>query len=709
MRRMNTTSSARRALFVFVFVSASVLGVVVAVPSVSAAVYTPLTKVNFQSQNAPVPSGYLKDFGQGFTAARGYGWIAADSNAAVNNTAAGRDRNVIGDQRLDTFVHMQPDGANYRWQFAVPDGYYRVTIAAGDPNAVYDSTHSIRAEGKQVVGPYVPTSSDRQRTGTRTVPVVDGRLTLDALHGTNTKIAYIDIAQVDVDGPYFRSISPTAAESNVNTSASVILSPSVSVDPATVNADTFVVTDPAGHQLGGSYNSDAAGGVVNFTPAPRFEINTKYRVVVAGLKTTSGTAFPRLDYSFTTGEGGTPVAPISFTRTSIGAVPGATSLTVGPDRALYVATAVGEIFRYPLRANGSPVGGRTQLAKDWRGLRTITGLEFDPTSTASNMKLYVSHGFLGVRDAPQWTGKISVLTKSVSNFDTRRDVIIGLPRSIKDHLNNGIQFGRGKLYIAQGSMNGYGAPDAAWGNRPETKLSGAILQADVRHITGTLNVKTADGGTYNPNAAGALVKVYAGGTRNPYDVLWHSNGSLYSAVNESAAGNTPAGPGNQPPALTGLPAGNDFFAKIIPGRYYGHPNPSRGDYTLNGGNPTANRDYFEVPQYPVGTPPQANWQPPLRDLGVHRSPNGLCEYTSSVFGSKYTGMIVQTEFSSGDDLLGIFLDANGNVSSVAQIAAGFNNPIDVVMGPVGVLYVADFGSQSDMSGGKVTLLRPKTS
>ena len=70
-------------------------------------------------------------------------------------------------------------------------------------------------------------------------------------------------------------------------------------------------------------------------------------------------------------------------------------------------------------------------------------------------------------------------------------------------------------------------------------------------------------------------------------------------------------------------------------------------------------------------------------------------------------MIVQTEFSSGDDLLGIFLDSQGGVDSVARLAAGFNNPIDVVMGPLGVLYVAEFGSQADMSGGSVTLLRPK--
>ena len=203
---MKTASLGRRALLALA--AACVLSVVVAVPSVSAAVYTPLSKVNFQNQNAAVPSGYLRDFGQGFTAARGYGWIAGDSQTAVDNTAAGRDRNSTSDQRLDTFVHMQPGGANYRWEFAVPAGFYRVTIAAGDPNPVFDSTHSVRAEGTQVVGPYVPTSSDRQRRATRSVRVSDGRLTLDAVGGTNTKIAYIDIEQVNVDGPYFTSISP---------------------------------------------------------------------------------------------------------------------------------------------------------------------------------------------------------------------------------------------------------------------------------------------------------------------------------------------------------------------------------------------------------------------------------------------------------------------------------------------------------------------
>ena len=163
---------------------------------------------------------------------------------------------------------MQPGGANYRWEFAVPDGDYRVTIAAGDPNPVYDSTHSIRAEAHRWSVRIVPTASDRQRAGTSSVRVGGWPAQLDAVGGTNTKIAYIDIEQVNAVGPYFTSMSPERRESEREQGGSIVLSPSVSVDPATVNADTLVVTDPAGQELTGSYNSDAAGGVVNFTPSP---------------------------------------------------------------------------------------------------------------------------------------------------------------------------------------------------------------------------------------------------------------------------------------------------------------------------------------------------------------------------------------------------------------------------------------------------------
>ena len=65
--------------------------------------------VNFQPAGSPVPAGYVADTGATF-GARGngytYGWDAA-------NTVAPRDRNLLADQRYDTFNHTQVNGCYY--------------------------------------------------------------------------------------------------------------------------------------------------------------------------------------------------------------------------------------------------------------------------------------------------------------------------------------------------------------------------------------------------------------------------------------------------------------------------------------------------------------------------------------------------------------------------------------------------------------------
>src|SRR5687768_17518157 len=95
-----------------------------------------------------------------------------------------------------------------------------------------------------------------------------------------------------------------------------------------------------------------------------------------------------------------------------------------------------------------------------------------------------------------------------------------------------------------------GAPDNAWGQRPERALSAAVLRVDVAAVgSSTVDVKTAEGGTYDPFAAGAPVTVYGSGIRNAWDLVWHSNGRLYVPANGSAAGgSTPASPAPLPAA-----------------------------------------------------------------------------------------------------------------------------------------------------------------
>ena len=67
-----------------------------------------------------------------------------------------------------------------------PNHYIRLTA--------FDSTHRITIEGNVAIGGFVPTSTTRFAQATRTVSVGDGRLTIDAIGGTNTKIDYVDVS-----------------------------------------------------------------------------------------------------------------------------------------------------------------------------------------------------------------------------------------------------------------------------------------------------------------------------------------------------------------------------------------------------------------------------------------------------------------------------------------------------------------------------------
>ncbi len=163
-------------------------------------------KVNFQPDAAPLPAGYTKDSGAGYSEIQGFGWIREDSASTVHVpldvSPNARDRNRLSDQRLDTLIHVQyPQGATSTsavrtpaaWEAAVPNGRYDVTMSMGDADPNYDSTHRIRVEAVLAVSGFVPTSAGRFAQASTTVAVSDGRLTVDAIGGTNTKIDFLTI------------------------------------------------------------------------------------------------------------------------------------------------------------------------------------------------------------------------------------------------------------------------------------------------------------------------------------------------------------------------------------------------------------------------------------------------------------------------------------------------------------------------------------
>ena len=79
-----------------------------------------------------------------------------------------------------------------------------------------DSSYWINVENQNAIAAFVPTTTNKFATATRTVTVADGRLTLSPASGTNTKIDYVDIASVDrTDRPYTVDVHPANLATNV--------------------------------------------------------------------------------------------------------------------------------------------------------------------------------------------------------------------------------------------------------------------------------------------------------------------------------------------------------------------------------------------------------------------------------------------------------------------------------------------------------------
>ncbi|NJL12395.1 MAG: hypothetical protein HC913_04955 [Microscillaceae bacterium] len=85
------------------------------------------------------------------------------------------------------------------WEIDVPDGLYEVTVSAGDATDTQTMVHNINVEGTNAINMFSGTGSlpacspDRFRTGTVTVFVGDGRLTIDPYGGTSSRINYVTI------------------------------------------------------------------------------------------------------------------------------------------------------------------------------------------------------------------------------------------------------------------------------------------------------------------------------------------------------------------------------------------------------------------------------------------------------------------------------------------------------------------------------------
>lgn len=540
--------------------------------------------------------------------------------------------------------------------------------------------------------------------------------------------------------PRITKTDPAGGATNVKIDAFVsgeVFVPNGGIDQLTLTDNTvFLKRTTDGFKVPAVVNTTGGGDAIVLTPEDPLEPNTDYTfTVTGGLKDLSGVSFTPLTSTFKTAAPVVVEKPAyKFEQVQLPTTNGQqySAVHVQGD-ILYAATLAGLIYKFPLNPDGSL--GTPQVIDTVRNAagreagkpagvdRFVVGIAVDPSTWGSRTQhvLWISHtGTSGLRigdDAGEdFTGKISKL--SGTNLETIEDKVIHLPRSVRDHLTNQLLFNPKdkKIYFGQSSNTAMGAPDKAWGMRPEHLLSGTILKLDPDLLGATpLDAHTEDADPYYPFATGAPLTIYATGVRNAYDLVFHPNGKLYAPTNGSAAGGaTPQRPegSNVPGIPQVITAETDALYVIQPGKYYGHPNPTQEHYVLNGGNPTDGVDPFEVPQYPVGTQPDPLWQKPAFDFGQHQSPNGALTYWSQpvAFGAALKNKILVARYSGGDDVIVLTVGADGAITkdeTGIPGLTGLNNPVDIVEHwGSGNLYVTEFGETA--AEGKITLLRPTT-
>ncbi len=571
------------------------------------------------------------------------------------------------------------------------------------------------------------------------------------------------------------------ANSEVNVLRNIYISADVTfpavvgngVDPNTLNQNTVYLhpTGNPGNKVAAEILTSGGNDSIVLSPDALLASNTQYTfVVTSGVKDLEGNSFQPYSMSFTTGtnDGSTPT-PIEFAFTEFalfGYAHKYTSLLIPQDNRLYASTVTGLIRIFDIKPDGGLTFDRDITALQGR---TILGFVNSPDSTSNNMTLWVTNNDPYTDEsvaALQFTGRISKLVgtnlNTASEQWVKTDYVVGLPRSRKDHLTNGIVYGPdGALYLTQGSNSAMGQKDLTWGNEPETLLSAAVLRIDVAKLEASprpLDVKTAvvvnnsitqnyglgevPSGFYDPTDQDAPLTIFATGVRNAYDLLWHSNGQLYVPTNGSAAGGNVPGyfngvpcqnrvdkalfgdyswEGTQPPTVNSVPVQYDYLFRVVHNGYYGHPNPERCEWVANGGNPNVGIDPAEVASnpsyngYPVGVRPDRNWRGFAFQFGTNISPNGVIEYKSNIYDGALRGRVLVISYAGNKE---IFTLTPGGAADNYNIVATINgipgfvnkpfaNPLDLVEDTRnGNLYTAGFGSQTASLDGKISLLKP---
>ncbi|MHC4073049.1 MAG: PA14 domain-containing protein, partial [Planctomycetota bacterium] len=168
-------------------------------------------KINFQSAGAPIPDGYLPEYGDPFGEhdnGWSYGW---DQN--IRSGARDRNNSNAPDQRYDTLNHLQQAGGDKIWEIELPNGTYNLFLVCGDPSYT-DQTNNFDVEGVLLDDPDDQAGTDFDFDEFNvTVELTDGRLTIQPAPGSdNCKICFVDIESEALTQFFQKARDPDPAE-----------------------------------------------------------------------------------------------------------------------------------------------------------------------------------------------------------------------------------------------------------------------------------------------------------------------------------------------------------------------------------------------------------------------------------------------------------------------------------------------------------------
>ncbi|MCH7721562.1 MAG: Ig-like domain-containing protein, partial [Planctomycetes bacterium] len=626
------------------------------------------------------------------------------------------------------------DNEGYSYQLPVPNGDYRIRLLFANVFLIFDAGNRLDVfiEGQSELldfNEFLAAGFRTALTRSFTATVVDGSLDIDFVPDVgNANIAGIEVEPLlstrDLQEPIFLPI-PEPEGKSYSTPPSV----TISVSDETGLDDGFwdvnlLSTSPAVPErpiIVGGFIPVIFQDLQSTTFGEQFVVPTDVFNQLSigphelhfGYTDDAGNANVQI-WKFRKVQAGAGTGVIQFTRRTIltAAIPAAsafakpTTLEFGPDGRLYVGQQNGLIHILSLDADRNVTGVEViqsifntpnfdndgSPAPGVQG-RLLLGLTFDPDSTPAAPILYASHSdprFCFFAQSCATNNDGGTITRLVGpDFDdppNRTDLITGLPRSSELHATNAVRVGPdGWLYIAEGSNTNAGTPSLAFSSTPERYLSAALLRANVKGAAASFPIDVR-----NINGAADLIpgvfEIYATGTRNPYDFVFHSNGNLYLNDNgpNAGSGNTP-GPAQACSGGESIDPGfrADQLHIISQGDYAGHPNPARGECILDDGT------MYSTPKTPL-----PNYTSPLLLFAAGNSTNGIEEYKADAFGAQMQGNLISATWAGNQNVRRAVLAADGQSVLFEENLAAFQQPLDVTVSSDGTIFVAEHGGDA---------------